>query len=1066
MTPLLAFLTIFAFGSRQPEIEPLLRAAVEQFFAAQEAESVDDYLALWSPAAQQPQPEQLRFIFSSGDDTFIDLRIDRVTVSDAGARVRVSVTRVRTTLPGTNPDGSRRIFSTPLQLSLAYVKERGAWKLLREGSPSDELAGALTSEADASRRAAMLTEEPDLLNARLLESLSRRADALAQTARYRPAQDIYQRALEVARAMRDRKGEGQMLQNLANSLYFQRDYPGALSAYEQRLSLERDAVNEEGIASALLGIATIRYATHEYATALAGYREALAIQERLDDELLVATTLLSTGNVLYLQGDFEGAIGEYRRAEILKRKYFDLIGATTALEGLGRTYAAQGDLAAALVAFSSVLDEGRTRNDASRQGTALQSIGEIHFRLGNLDAARLAFDEGRKQFEFIKDLANAGRAWQGTAVTELIAARFSQAEVAYMNSQRLCLTALPNRDAECMARALVGLAFAQAAQQRFEEAIASYRRSIVAFGDLKAVEAAARAQVGLAEALSGRKDHVAALVEAGNARRTATVLGSDDLLWRALISQARAERSLRRPADAAAAALAAVAAVQRMAARSAAQPGELVPRDSAAAFVTSALLQAEAGDAVAAFQTVELMRAHALRVALTINERDIAGGMTEDERADERTAAGELRALVAQLTRARSLPRPDAPRIAKLEVDLRAASDKRQALQQRLFARVPELRTWRGLAPAATVEEVGAILKDDGALLVEFVVDDHDLLILTAERIAGRVVFAAHVVPSERQTIAARVARAVEPAVLADAATWRKVSADLFALVPSPVRSQLAAARSVTIVPDDMLWRVPFEAMPVEGRYLADLTTVQYAPSVTALVRAPEFQAPAQLRVLMVASPELSSGVTETLKRTAPSWVLRPGGTAETETARVREAVGPGALTSLTGAAATEDALRAEAASSSVLHLAAPFRINAASPPFSPVLLAQREDADRVTEASSRNGIFETREVPAAGIHTRVALFSDPSTMSMRDGAGAVPVVQWMWRAGGVETLILRRWESDERATNDLLASFYQLLRAGRTAPEAMALASAAARKNPVPEPPAVWAGWLVLSGR
>ena len=381
------------------------------------------------------------------------------------------------------------MFSSRLQFSLSYVLEEGEWKLVREGSPVDELAVTLIQTNDPAIRAKLLQTETDLVTSRLVDAIGRRADQLAQRNQYRSALGVYERGLEVARAVGDRKSEGQMLQNIANSHYFLRDLPTALATYEKRLALERSVANDDGIASALVGIATIRYSTHDYTTALASYREALAIQERLNDEALVATTLISTANVQYLQGDFEGAIADYRRAEVLKRKYDDFGGAAMALEGLGRTYAAQGDYAAALMAFSGVLDESRKRNDPRRQASALQNIGDTHIRLGNLDAARTSYDESRQGFEKMGDLANAGRVLQGTAVTELLSGRFAPAEAAYGKSIAACTSATPSSDAECIARALVGLGFAQAAQERYDDAIRSYRKSITAFELLKGVEA-------------------------------------------------------------------------------------------------------------------------------------------------------------------------------------------------------------------------------------------------------------------------------------------------------------------------------------------------------------------------------------------------------------------------------------------------------------------------------------------------------------------------------------------------------------------------------------------------
>ncbi len=702
----------------------------------------------------------------------------------------------------------------------------------------------------------------------------------------------------------------------------------------------------------------------------------------------------------------------------------------------------------------------------------LQNIGETHFRLGNLDAARLSFDEGRKQFESLKDLANAGRAAQGTGVTELVAGRFLQAENAYTKSNSLCLDA---RDDTCIASALVGLAFAQASQQHYDEAIASYRRCIAAFRALGSNESTARAQVGLAEALSGNKEYVAALIEAGNARETATRLASDDVLWRALVAQARAQRNLKRQDDARVSAAAAVSAVGRMAAQALARPGDPVPRDTASAFVTAAIMEAEAGHPAAAFETVEQMRAHALRVALATNERDIAGGLSDAERDEERIAAGDVRTLVAQIARARTLAKPDAPRIAKLEAELASASQKRSAIQERIFATVPELRAWRGLAPPAIIADLDTILIEDGASLVEFVVDDHDLLILAARRAEGRVIIATHVIGVERRTLADQVARAVEPSVLADATAWRRAAETLFKLLPAELVAQMSSATSVTFVPDDVLWRVPFEAMPTGSRYLADVTSVKYASSVTALVRAPAAEPISALRVFVADGPALSADTVDGLKRTAPSWTLRSPAQAEQEAIRVvnaleknteAESVTTTSVTRITGTAATEDAVRESARPASVLHFAAPFRINAAGPLFSPVLLAKHENPDSATTGAADNGMFEAREVPTAGLTARAAVFSDPSTMAMRDAAASVPVVQWIWRAGGVETLVLRRWGSDETATNDMVATFYGLLRNGKSAAEAMTLAGAAARNSPTIQPPSVWAGWLVVTGR
>jgi tetratricopeptide (TPR) repeat protein len=180
----------------------------------------------------------------------------------------------------------------------------------------------------------------------------------------------------------------------------------------------------------------------------------------------------------------------------------------------------------------------------------------------------------------VRNLANAGRTLQAVALTELVANRFAAREKAYTDSMAAC-TAAVERDAECIARAQVGLAFALAAQEKFDDAVSWYGRSLISFNQLKMEEAGARARLGLAEALYGRGDFEKALEQAAAARRTAVALGAEDVLWRALVAAARTERKLGKFDVALDSARAAVLTVQKMAAAALEKPAAAAPADTA-----------------------------------------------------------------------------------------------------------------------------------------------------------------------------------------------------------------------------------------------------------------------------------------------------------------------------------------------------------------------------------------------------------------------------------------------------------------------------------------------------
>jgi len=1027
-----------------------IRAAVERYYKAIEAEDIDAYLALWSKAAQ-PQRQSAEFLFRAIDDRFFDIQVTRAVIVGDRLRVRVSLRRERSR-PSAAPGAAPVVQSTTDPAALTFVREGDEWKLVSEGDPASDLAVALAAAKTTDEREALLASEPDVVGRSVVTALSRIATGAAQQRNYVRAQELFERALELARRTKSGKEEGEALQNLGNVLYFQRKFPEALSAFEQRLALERERADDEAMAAALVGVGTIRYSLAEYTEALKQYRAALAIQERLDDRVSTASTLISTGNIRYLQGDYSSAIHDYTHSRDLYRSFAYTDGEARALEGLGRTYAAQGDYAAALTAYAGVLAEGRARNDRARQGSATQSLGDIHLRLGNADAARRFYEESRDHHLAQKDLAGAGRVWQGLGMTELIAGRVEPAEQAYTRSATMCGGI---NDEECVAYALVGLGFAQSAQEKYTEAVASYQKGIAGFTALGNREASARGEIGLAQAWAGTRNFRAALVASERARHAAIALNNDDVLWRALTADARTLRKSGEVAQALAAARAAVSVVDGMQEAALRKPATAIPSDAEGAFATLIVLQAEAGDAAGAWASATRMRALHLRTTLAVNEREIARGMTAEEREKERTMASDLLSLLAQAARQRGLPKPDKERITALEERIATASAARNEWMDGLYARLPDLRAYRGLLSPPADEEVAALLLP-GTVLLEFVVDDDDvaLVVATAD---PKLSIAAYTSAIRRRALAERVNALMQGRVVRDEALWRKTTEEISRLLPSEVWKTLETATKVIILPHDILWRVPFEALPLGNGYLGDRAQVVYSGSRAALVRAAAVPVRSVKTTLAVAAPEISDATKDRLQQTAPGWTIRAGETAAHEAQAVSAIYGDngGVLMSLD---ATEAALISRASNASAIHIASPFRINGASPLFSPILMT----ADKAAESADTES-FELREVMNLTIQPAAVLLTDGAATSMRDGAAGADVFQWAWLAAGAPTVVLARWSADPEAAEAVLTEFHRQLLNGGEPAAALKSARASVRKRAEWSAPFFWAGWMGL---
>ena len=1065
-------------------VDPAIASVVTRFYETQEKEDIESYLALWSPSAASPQRRaQVQYVFDQGDDVFADIVISRVSMKGDVARLRVNARRTRT-VP--RPSGGQPIVMTsPMSVAITLERVGGEWKLLSEGPAADHVAEVLLDASSEADRETALAAEPDIPGEQILSALARIAGAAAVRQDYPRAERVYGTFVFVARRGGFKKDEGEGLQNIGNALYFQRKYPEALTAYEQRLTLERDRQDDAGVAAALAGIGTIRYSYAEYTEALARYQEALALHEKTDDVAGIAFVSLSIGNIGFLQGDFPAAIAAYRRALDLNRTMFNADGESRALEGLGRVYSAQGDYAGALGAFEAVRTDKRLATARGRLAPVAQNIAEVHFRLGNLDAARASYEESRGHFEAISDLPNVGRVLQGLALTELFAARFPIAEDLYKRSGTICAKA---EDNDCAARAVAGLGFAQMAQDRFWEAAASYRQAIDAFKNLNLREEMARSEIGLSEALAGAADYAGAISAATDARREAVGIENDDVLWRALTAEARAVRRLGDRPRALGVARAASLALDRLEAAALDRPASSLPADATRAFSTFAILQAESGDVAGAFATAERLRSTQLRASLATNERDIAPGMTPEEREEERRLATLVATFNARIARQKGLPKPDPDRLASLRQSLADATVERRAWMQRLFERLPDLARWRGLAPPLPPEL--APLLQPGSLLLSFILDDEDLLVLAAappppvespvesddKKAPASPSVEAHVVPLKRRQIAELTAVMQQPAALADPAAWKRTASELVALLPPALVARLDAASEVMIVPHEVLWRVPFQALPSRDGYLGDHATVVLAGSVAMLRRAADREPVTGGALLMVGAPQLGQPRVDRMKLVAPAWTLRTSDEGQNEIDAGSGAVADGKEV-LVGAAATERALREALPRASRIHVAAPFRINAASPLFSSIVLAEpapnAEPAQvpaapevrsaGATPASTDDGALELREVMNLSVTARVGVLSDGAATSMRDSAPATSVVEWGWLAAGVPSLVLPRWSLPPPARDRLMTEFHKRLQAGEAPASALAAAQRLLRSTPETAAPIHCAGWMLV---
>lgn len=283
------------------------------------------------------------------------------------------------------------------------------------------------------------------------------------------------------------------------------------------------------------------------------------------------------------------------------------------------------------------------------------------------------------------------------------------------------------------------------------------------------------------------------------------------------------------------------------------------------------------------------------------------------------------------------------------------------------------------------------------------------------------------------------------------AAELKRRAEMLYELLVAPVKSLLDNTIEVCIVPDKVLFRLPFAALvvPSTGQYLVEDYTLLFAPSVSVLVHCSQR---AQQRALVARAETVLSVGNPTFDRASyPQLGDLPA--AEVEAKKVAELYGGAALTNgrAQKALITERLTRAD-----VIHFAGHYLVDERTPMRSRLLLAR----DTLTAAE----VFG-KQLPQARL---VVLSACDTLLEAHVGGEGMVGLARTFLAAGAPVVVASEWPVDSDATADLMIRFHQLRKeerlsttlALRRAQQEMLGGSDKRYRNPY-----YWAAFLPIGG-
>jgi CHAT domain-containing protein len=763
----------------------------------------------------------------------------------------------------------------------------------------------------------------------------------------------------------------------------------ALDYYRKGLELSEAVGDNNLISSALKSIGFVHSVEGNYPLALEYYQKSLTLSEKLGNKLLTADTLSKIGSANYLQGNYGVALTYYHKSLVLREALSDKAGMVTTLTGIGNVHFMQRSTGLALEYLQRSLALGQEVGNRRPIAHILISIGLVYLDRGDY---RLALEHFHKSLKLSEELG-----------------------------ERLLVS-----------YGLFQIGFGNQVQGNYQVALEYYRKSL-------ALKEALNERRGIAETLNNiaavqyeQGNYRSALETAAHAVAIAREIGFRETLWEAPTTSGRAHLMLGQPEKSRHAFEEAIAAIEDF--RTQVGGGEqqlqqffenkISPYHAMVELLTAQNNQREA------LVYAERAKSRVLLDVLQASSKSVTKDMTAEEQQEEQRLRTELVSVNSAVSRERQRPQFDQTRLAGLNARLEKARFDYEAFQTTLYAAHPQLRVQRGEAKTLTLEDARGMLTDQDALL-EYVVTDKKtyLFILTTEAGATSQTpkLKSYTLPITRHDLTEQVTAFRQQLARRDL-TFRAAANKLHELLMSAVRAELQGKRTVVIVPDGVLWKLPFQALTdTNGHYVIEDYAISYAPSLTVLremtrLRKQKQAANAEVNLLAIGNPQLTNGTAERVSLVHRDEKLEPLPEAEKEVTLLGQLYGPRSAIYI-GPDAREDRFKQEAGRFNVLHLATHGVLNDTSPMYSQIVLAQSDTGE--------DGLLEAWEIMKLHLNADLVVLSACESGLGRVGVGEGMIgLTWAFFVAGSPASVVSQWKVESSSTAQLMVEFHRNLQA------------------------------------
>ena len=715
-------------------------------------------------------------------------------------------------------------------------------------------------------------------------------------------------------------------------------------------------------------------------------RIAQTVAEKIGDQAGLAKSWHYMAMIYDIQENLEQGLQYQQRALGLYESAGNKLGEAIVLINLSHNYHELGEFRKAFECAYKALRLSEELNHRSATARALSEMAHVYTYQNNSQQAVACYERAMAILQELGDKIQIAIMRLGIVEQNVVLGNYDRALEIYREILEQT-EAHGDPVGGALIRTAIGNIYTR--QGRHEDAMDYYRKSLKASEAANFKLSAAHTLISMSEVYLAESKYAEALTFAEQALSLSRQLDDQFPLHFALTAIGHCQLGLGRHAEARRAFVEAISIIEELRAHSAGGVEERQRHfeSKLGAYYGMIRLLAQENQPKEALVYAESAKARALLDVLRQGRVSIQKAMTREEQEKERQLKSELTRLNTELARVTQSGRQNEGRVGEIKPLLEKARLNYEAFQNSLYAERPELKAQRGEAPVINAQELTVLLPDATSALLEYAVTDDQTYLFAITKAPGKadVDLRVYTLPIKRDELTRRT-EAFRLQLAGRDLGFRASAAGLYDLLLKPAQAQLRGKTNLIIVPDDILWDLPFQALLANpNRFLIENAAIAYAPSLTSLRemmkrRRDQRGGDASTPLLAMGNPLLGK---ETIKRA--TLVTRdekfdPLPEAEQEVKGLSRMYGTSRSKVYVGPEAREDRAKAEAGQARILHFATHAILNNASPMYSHLALAPG--------GANEDGLLEAWELMQLDLKADLVVLSACETARGHASAG------------------------------------------------------------------------------